>query len=274
VTKNWFQINNKVAIVTGAGSGVGRAIALAFAEAGVKVVLAEKNHASGKETAGQIKKQTGGEVIFIEVDVTNLDQVDNLMKKTIHGFGRVDILVNNAGVLTPRLLVDPAGKEELTEEIWDNTFGINVKGAFLCSQAVVRQMIAGKKEGVIINVSSESALEGSVGQSAYAATKAALYSLSRSWAKELGDHNIRVVGIAPGILEETGLRSPEYERALAYARGISAETLQKNYTAGAIPVGREGTLEEVANLVCFLASSRASYIHGTVVNISGGKSGR
>ena len=133
-------------------------------------------------------------------------------------------------------------------------------------------MIKDKIKGVILNVSSESGLEGSEGQSIYAATKAALYSFTRSWAKELGKYGIRVVGIAPGILEATALRTLEYERALAYTRGISIEELRQSYEKVSIPIGRVGTLEEVADISAFLISDLASYISGTVVNVSGGKS--
>ena len=121
-------------------------------------------------------------------------------------------------------------------------------------------------------MTSESGLEGSEGQSVYAATKAAIYSLTRSWAKELGRHNIRVVGIAPGIVEATALRSDEYERAVAYTRGITVEKFREKYEQVSIPLGRSGKLGEVANTVCFLASASAGYIHGTVINVSGGKS--
>jgi len=136
---------------------------------------------------------------------------------------------------------------------------------------VAREMIK-KKKGVILNVASESGLEGSEGQSVYAATKAALYSFTRSWAKELGKFNIRVVGIAPGILEPTALRTSEYERALAYTRGITVEELRVSYEKVSIPLRRVGKLEEVASVVLFLISEMASYITGTVINISGGKS--
>jgi sorbitol-6-phosphate 2-dehydrogenase len=198
--------------------------------------------------------------------------VDALVAAVREKLGRIDILVNNAGILIPRLLVDPAGKEELTEDIWDKVTSINQKGIFLCAQAVARIMIQRKQGGVIINMASESGQEGSEGQSVYAGTKGAIFSLTRSWAKELGKHNIRVVGVAPGILEVTALRTEEYERALAYTRGITVEKLRAGYEKVSIPLGRSGRLSEVANAVCFLASDRSSYIHGTTINISGGKS--
>jgi sorbitol-6-phosphate 2-dehydrogenase len=187
-------------------------------------------------------------------------------------FGSVDILLNNAGILIPRLLVDPAGKEEITEEILDKTLAINQKGYFLCAQAAAREMIRSGRGGVIVNMASESGLEGSEGQSAYAATKGAIYSMTRSWAKELGKHGIRVVGVAPGIVEVTALRTPEYERAVAYTRGITVEEFRAKYEKVAIPLGRIGKLSEVASVVCFVASGRAGYVHGTTVNVSGGKS--
>jgi sorbitol-6-phosphate 2-dehydrogenase len=195
-----------------------------------------------------------------------------MITATLDSFGKIDVLVNNAGILIPRLLVDPAGKEELTEEIWEKMVSINQKGYFFCAQAVARAMINSGRGGVIINMTSESGLEGSQGQSVYAATKAAIYSLTRSWAKELGKHQIRVVGIAPGIVETTALRSDEYERALSYTRGITVEQLREKYEKASIPLGRSGKLSELASTVCFLASERASYIHGTVINVSGGKS--
>ena len=149
-------------------------------------------------------------------------------------------------------------------------FDINVKGVFLCAQACARQMLK-QGGGVIVNMSSESGKEGSQGQSAYSATKGAVDSFTRSWAKELGKHNIRVVACAPGIMEATGLRSPAYNDALAYTRGCKPEELSTDYSK-VIPMGRDGKLDEVADLVTYLVSDRASYITGTTIDISGGKS--
>ena len=129
-----------------------------------------------------------------------------MVNTVVSEFGTIDILVNNAGINIPRLLVDPAGVQELSEQIWDKVMNVNVKGLFFCSQAAARVMVK-KQSGVIINMSSECGLEGSEGQSVYAASKAAVNGLTRSWAKELGKHHIRVVGVAPGILEATGLRT-------------------------------------------------------------------
>jgi len=268
----WLGLDGKTVVVTGGALGIGRACCEAFAEAGAKVAVADINEEEGRKTADAIKRKFRAQVLFVKVDVSNRASVEAMIRSILDAFNRLDVLVNNAGILIPRLLVDPAGKEELTEAIWDKTVAINQKGYYLCAQAAAREMIASGKGGVIINMSSESGLEGSEGQSAYAATKGAIYAMTRSWAKELGKHGIRVVGVAPGILEGTALRTAEYERALAYTRGITVEQLRAAYEKVSIPLGRTGRLSEVASVVCFLASDRAGYVHGTTVNVSGGKS--
>ena len=268
----WLGLEGKAAIVTGGASGIGKAVCHALAEQGASVVVVDVNTETGTATADELKAQHGGDHLFEAADVTDRKSVEGLVAKTVATFGKVDILVNNAGINIPRLLVDPAGEEELTDAIWDKTVAVNQKGVFLCTQAVARSMIEAAGGGVIVNMASESGLEGSEGQSAYAATKAAIYSLTRSWAKELGKHGIRVVGLAPGILEATALRTEEYERALAHTRGITVKQLREAYKNVSIPLGRAGTLDEVADVVAFLASDRAGYVHGTVINVSGGKS--
>ncbi len=267
---SWLGLEGKVAIVTGGAAGIGRAVCEGLAEVGVGVAAADVDEKGAKAAAAGLKEKFGGNHIAVMTDVSKKSSVDAMVRTTLDAFGRVDILVNNAGILIPRLLVDPAGKEELTEQIWDKVVSVNQKGLFLCAQAAARVMIRAGG-GVIINMASESGLEGSEGQSVYAGTKAAAYTLTRSWAKELGRLGVRVVGIAPGIVEATALRSEEYERALAYARGVTVERLRAKYEQTSIPLGRAGKLSEVANVVCFLASERAAYIHGTVINVSGGK---
>jgi len=269
---SWLGLEGKVAIVTGGACGIGRAVCHGLAEVGANIVIADIDEQGARKLAADLKERFGREHIATKTDVTDKTSVDAMVAAALDAFGKVDILVNNAGILIPRLLVDPASKEELTEQIWDKMVSINQKGYYLCAQAVSRVMIKSGRGGVVINMTSESGLEGSEGQSVYAATKAAIYSLTRSWAKELGRHNIRVVGIAPGIVEATALRSDEYERAVAYTRGITVEQFREKYKQVSIPLGRSGKLREVANTVCFLASDRAGYIHGTVINVSGGKS--
>ena len=267
----WLNLEGKVAIVTGGACGLGRAVCEGLAEVGAKVVVADIDEQGAKKLARALKDKFGPNHISTTTDVTNKSSVEAMIQTVLDAFGGIDILVNNAGINIPRLLVDPAGKEELTEGIWDKVVLVNQKGIFLCAQAVARVMIQSGKGGVIINMASESGMEGSEGQSVYAATKAAVYNLTRSWAKELGKQNVRVVGVAPGILEATALRSEEYERALAYTRGITVEELHRRYKKASIPLGRSGKLTEIANTVCFSASERAGYIHGTVLNVSGGK---
>jgi sorbitol-6-phosphate 2-dehydrogenase len=269
---SWLNLEGKVAIVTGGACGIGRACCEGLAEVGAKIVVADVNAQEAQKTTKELKEKYNCNCISTTTDVTSKASVDEMIAAALDAFGSIDILVNNAGILIPRLLVDPAGKEEITEQIWDKMIAINQKGYYLCAQAVVRTMIKSGRSGVIINMTSESGLEGSEGQSVYAATKAAIYSMTRSWAKELGKHNIRVAGIAPGIVEVTALRSEEYERAVAYTRGITVEKFREKYKQVSIPLGRSGKLSEVANTVCFLASDRAGYIHGTVINVSGGKS--
>lgn len=268
---NWLNLEGKVAIVTGGGSGIGRECCLELARQGASVCVADIVRENGEAVIKELESITGTHR-FVETDVTSVQSATAMVEATVENLGGIDILVNNAGINLPGLLVDPDGLQELSEENWDRTVAINQKGVFMCAQAAARVMIATNTLGVIINMASESGLEGSEGQSVYAATKAALYSLTRSWAKELGRYGIRVVGLAPGILELTGMRSDAYEQALAATRRTTVEELRKSYGKSSIPLGRPGTLQEVANTVCFLASERASYVNGTVLNLSGGKS--
>ena len=160
----------------------------------------------------------------------------------------------------------------MTESDWMKMFTVNVKSVMLLSQAVGRYLVA-QKHGVIVNMSSEAGLEGSQGQSIYSATKGAINGFTRSWAKELGKFNVRVAGVAPGIMEATGLRTPTYENALAYTRNITVEQLRAGYkSTTTTPMGRSGHLYEVADLVAYLLSDRASYITGVTINVAGGKS--
>ena len=209
--------------------------------------------------------------IYEQVKVASRESVDRTVEAVLSAFGRIDGLVNNAGINIPRLLVDEGGQYELDEAVWDKVMDVNLKGVYLCAQAVGRVMVR-QGSGVILNMSSESGLEGSEGQSVYAASKNAVNSLTRSWAKELGKKGVRVVGVAPGILEATGLRTLSYETALAYTRGITIDELRAGYAkTSTTPLGRSGKLTEVASTVAFLLSEKASYIHGVTLNVAGGK---
>lgn len=261
---DWLNIKDKVVIVTGGSSGIGASVVNALLGQGVKVANFDLNEGTF----------THENLLSVKVDVSNRKNVEAAVEEVVTKFGTIDGLVNNAGINIPRLLVDsknPHSEYELSDEIFDKIISINQKGLFLVTQAVSHVLVA-KQSGVIINMSSESGLEGSEGQSAYAATKAAVNSYTRSWAKELGKQGVRVVGVAPGIMEETGLRTIEYETSLAYTRNISVDELRAGYSkTSTIPLGRSGKLSEVADLVCYFLSDRATYITGVTTNVAGGK---
>lgn len=265
---SWLNLENKTVIITGGASGIGKAVAEEFINQGSNVVIFDL----APEEPEYLKNIKNTK--YYSLDVTNKEQVDNAILDVIKTFGSIDILVNNAGINIPALIVDsvnPEGKYELNLNIWDKTLDVNLNGVFICTQAALRDMVK-NNYGVIINMSSESGLEGSEGQSIYAASKAALNSLTRSWCKELGKYNIRVVGIAPGIMEATGLRTPAYEEALSYTRGITVDQLRAGYSnKSTTPLQRSGKLSEVANLCVFLASDKGGYIDGVTYNVAGGK---
>ncbi|HIT61017.1 MAG TPA: SDR family oxidoreductase [Candidatus Fimousia stercorigallinarum] len=268
MSESWLKLEGKTIIVTGGASGIGKAVAQGFLNVGANVVISDMAPEAPEMEAEE------GRLLYVSTDVTNAEQVEEMVKKTVETFGTVDVLVNNAGINIPRLLVDPKdpkGQYELDEAVWDKVCNVNLKGVFFCAQAVGRVLVE-KGSGVIINMSSESGLEGSEGQSVYAATKAAVVSLTRSWAKELGKHGVRVVGVAPGIMEATGLRTIAYESALAYTRGITVDDLRAGYAkTSTTPLGRSGKLTEVADMCVYLASDRSSYVHGVTINVAGGK---
>lgn len=261
---DWLSIDGKVVVVTGGSSGIGKAIVETLLSQNVNVINLDIHE-------GEIEADN---LLFVQTDVTSRTQVEAAIKKGVEKFGTIDGVVNNAGINVPRLLIDPKnphGEFELSDDAFDKMVAINQKGLFLVAQTAGR-ILVDKKEGVIINMSSECGLEGSEGQSCYAATKAAVNGFTRSWAKELGKHNVRVVGIAPGIMEETGLRTIAYETALSYTRGITVEKLREGYSnTSATPMGRSGKLSEVADLVCYYLSDRSSYITGVTTNVAGGK---
>ena len=264
MSENWLDLDGKVVIVTGAASGIGKHVATTLKAAGATPVVADLTVSTGDELEG---------MYCVACNVTSPESVSAMVEAVIAKYGRLDGIVNNAGINKPRLLVDVAGERpeyELDEKVFDQMFAVNVKGLFLCAQAAAKVFIK-QGHGVIVNMSSESGKEGSVGQSAYSATKGAVDSFTRSWGKEISKYGVRVVAVAPGIMEATGLRTPAYNEALAYTRGCKPEDLSTDYSKS-IPLGRDGKLDEVGDLVTYLLSDRASYITGTTINISGGKS--
>ena len=262
--KNWIDLDRKVVIVTGGASGVGASISATLRANGAIVVVADLR--TNDDVPGWSDR-------FVTCDTTDKASVEALVADVVETYGHVDALVNNAGVNRPRLLVDFYGEKpeyEATEADFDFITGVNQKGPFLCAQAVTRHFVE-RQSGVIVNISSEAGAEGSAGQSLYAATKAALNGFTRSWAKELGQHGIRVVGVAPGINKRTAMNSDANYAALAYTRGLDPDLIDDDY-ASSIPLRRVGELGEIADLVSYLVSDHASYITGTTLNVTGGKS--
>ncbi|GAF41171.1 sorbitol-6-phosphate 2-dehydrogenase [Agrilactobacillus composti DSM 18527 = JCM 14202] len=262
---SWLGLDKKVVIVTGGSSGIGAAIVHELLQQNVYVYDADL----------QPSEEDNDNLTYLKTDVTSEVDVQRIVDQAIADHGVIDGLVNNAGINMPRLLVDakdPKCKYELKENEFDKMFSVNVKSVFLMSQTVARQM-AKQHYGVIVNMSSEAGLEGSQGQSPYSATKGAINGFTRSWAKELGEFNIRVVGVAPGIMEATGLRTISYEEALAYSRHKTVQQVRAGYkSTTTTPLGRSGKLSEVADLVAYYLSDRSSYITGVTTNVAGGKS--
>ena len=242
----------QVALITGASSGIGRATAEALAREGVRVGVNYLKNQKGAEEAVETVRKAGGEALAVRADVTRQDEVNALVAAVRKEWGRIDILVNNAGdLLARRTLAD------MTEEYWDQIMDLNLKSAFLCTQAVWKEMAA-CQSGCIINVTSIAGRNGGgPGAAAYAAAKGALLTYTRSLAKELAPHGIRVNGIAPGVIA-----TPYHERH-------SPGEVFKRFIAS-IPLGRAGAAEEVADVIVFLASPAARYIIGETIEVNGG----
>ena len=265
MAKDWLNIDDRVFVVTGGSSGIGDAIVKDLINNHAKVVNADLKEGKFKDD----------NLLFVETDVTKRDQVEHMVAAAKEKFGAIDGLVNNAGINIPRILTDPNepdGQYVIDEANFDKMFTINVKSVWLCSSIIVKELVKQHK-GVIVNMSSESGLEGSQGAGIYSGTKGAINGFTRAWAKELGQYNVRMIGVAPGVLEATGLRTLSYEEGLAYSRHQTVEQLRAGYTkTSTIPLGRSGKLSEVADLVTYFLSDRSSYMTGQTVNVSGGKS--
>lgn len=248
-----FKLKDKVAIITGARRGMGRTHAIILAEAGAKVLVADISLEDCEKVAEEIKKNKG-EAIAVKCDVSKKEEVDDMIKAAIDKWGRVDILVNNAGVCQFKPFL------ELTEEEWDRTIDINLKGYFLCSQAAGREM-AKQKSGAIVNIASIAMGQVGVGFATlahYSASKGGIIGMTETMAIELGPYNIRVNAIAPGAIETPMIDSVKQDPKAM--EGILAR----------VPLHRVGKPEEVSNLVLFLASDASSYMTGSTVVIDGG----
>lgn len=244
-----MRLQDKAAIVTGAGRGIGRAIALQLALEGAKVAVNYSRSAEAAEAVVAEILQRGGQAFAVQADVANAAQVVSLVSAAREKFGRVDILVNNAGITRDKLIL------RMSEEDWDVVLDTNLKSAFLCAKTVAPLMVK-QRGGVIVNVGSVIGKVGGAGQANYSASKAGLIGLTKALAKELGSRNVHVNAVAPGFIETemTDALKPDYREAILKQ----------------IPLGCFGKSEDVARTVAFLCSSDAAYIQGEVISIDGG----
>ena len=247
--QRWLmKLHEKVAIITGAGRGIGQATAFKFATEGAKVVVCDLSPERIKETV-EMCKETRGDAIGYVADVRDIKSLEKMVVATVAKWGRVDCLVNNAGI------VADAQIKNMSEDQFDSVIEINLKGVFNCTKAVVNTMLA-QQSGVILNASSIVGLHGNFGQTNYAASKFGVIGMVKTWARELGRKGIRSNAVCPGFIT-TSILGTIPERVL--------HALEER-----VPLGRLGRPEEVANTFAWLASDEASYINGAVIEVSGG----
>jgi 3-oxoacyl-[acyl-carrier protein] reductase len=239
------RLADKIALVTGGGRGIGRAICELFAAEGARVVAADID----AESAEQVVSQLPTEGLAVQLDVSSPDSAQSCVAQVMERFGRIDVLVNNAGITRDGLLM------RMSEQDWDLVLNINLKGVFNCCKAVVRPMMKAR-QGRIISISSVVGLNGNPGQANYAASKAGVLGVTKTLARELSSRNITVNAVAPGfIATEMTEKLPEAARTAMLSQ---------------VPLGRAGTPEDVARAVLFLASSDADYLTGQVIQVNGG----
>lgn len=243
-----MRLKDKVAIITGAANGIGLAAAKTFAKEGAKVALADFDETVGTARAAELAEK-GYEAAFFQVNVADRDSVDAMVQKVLGQFGKIDILVNNAGITRDGML------HKLAVEDFQKVVDVNLTGVFNCAQAVVPALVQ-QGSGKIINTSSVSGVYGNVGQTNYAATKAGVVGMTKTWAKELGRKGINVNAVAPGFIE-TGMTAKVPEKVLEQMKMM-------------VPLGRLGLPEDIANAYLFLASDESNYVNGTTLHVDGG----
>jgi len=243
-----MRLQDNVAIITGAGQGIGQATAVKFAKEGAKVIACDINEASVQDTV-RLVTANGGTAIGFVVDVTNKDSITRMVEGVMAKWGRIDTLVNNAGI------VEDAQFRKMSEEQFDRVIDVNLKGVYNCTRAVVDIMLA-QNSGCILNASSIVGIYGNFGQTNYAATKFGVIGMVKTWARELGRKGIRANAICPGFIETP---------ILATMPAKIVKMMEER-----VPMGRLGRPDEIAATYAWLASSEASYINGAVIEVSGG----
>ncbi len=240
-------LKDKIALITGAAGGIGKSTALRFAEEGAKVVVADFVDGSG--TVAEIQSM-GGKAVFIQVDVSCTDSVNDMVAKALEEFGRIDILINNAGITKDSMM------KKMSREAWDAVISVNLTGVFNCTSAVLPSMLA-NKNGVVLTSSSVVGIYGNLGQTNYAATKWGVIGMTKSWAKEMAKDGLRFNCVAPGFIGTDMVKKiPE--------QVLNEKILIK------VPAKRLGEPEEIAAAFAFLASDDARFINGTVLSVDGG----
>jgi NAD(P)-dependent dehydrogenase (short-subunit alcohol dehydrogenase family) len=253
---DFMRLKDKVAIITGAGSGQGKAAAKLFASEGAKVVIAEWNEENGKRVEEEIVA-AGHEAIFMKTDVSNEENVQTVINQVVDHYGRIDVLFNNAGIgFSARSKYKMAPLLDTPLQDWNNILGINLNGVYLMSKYTIPIMMK-QKSGSIVNNSSLNGLLGVTGADAYTASKGGVIALTRVMAVDYGKYNIRVNCICPGAIDTPMI-----------AEVLSIEEIAKNYEAG--PLGRVGKPEEIATAALFLSSDDSSYITGLIMPVDGG----
>jgi len=243
-----MKLKGNVTLITGGGQGIGRSIALLFAEEGSDIAICDVNPDSLNQTKDEIKEKNRDCLTFT-ADVTKFDQVEDVVNEILDKFGRIDILVNNAGITRDSLLV------RMSEEDWDRVLDVNLKGSFNCTKAVAKPMMKARG-GKIINIASIIGIIGNPGQANYAASKGGMIALTKTMAKELASRNVRVNAIAPGFIKT------------AMTEKLSEDV--KGAMLKEIPLSRFGEQGDVANIALFLAGEDSSYITGHVIQVDGG----